>query len=309
MAGPHSAAPASPASGAAAPRIRDVGLVAHRTKPRATEAAAQLIPILLDRGLVVRMDAAAAMALPDALRARIAVGPWSSAGLGIVLGGDGTLLGAARQVAAAGTPLLGVNLGGLGFLTELAFDELPGMLDRVLAGDFEVERRSLLRAEVLNARGVPRAQGLAFNDAVITQPAVAKGIRLTLFVDDDEVGTFLSDGVIVSTPSGSTAYSLSAGGPLLTPSIDALIITPICPHTLSVRPIVVEGSSRITLAMAVPGTQARLSLDAQDDFDVSSAERVRVTRAAETVSLVRVRQRSFLSVVCARLGWGAVATR
>ncbi len=298
----------APLGAGAAARIREVGLIAHRTKPNAIEAAAQLIPTLLDRGLVVRMEATAATALPEDLRARIAVGPWRGAGLGIVLGGDGTLLGAARQVATAGTPLLGVNLGGLGFLTELTFDELPQMLDRVLAGDFRVERRSMLRADVLNARGTARAHGLAFNDAVVTQPAVAKGIRLTLWVDDDEVGTFLSDGVIVSTPNGSTAYSLSAGGPLLTPSIDALIITPICPHTLSVRPIVVEGHARITIGMAAPGVQARLSLDAQEDFDVSAAERVRVTRAAETVSLVRVRPHSFLRVVRAKLGWGAGAT-
>lgn len=309
MVGSHGAVDQRPAVPATPSRIRDVGLVAHRTKPHATEAAAALIPLLLERGIVVRMDATAAAMLPEAVRHRIAVGPWSAAGLGIVLGGDGTLLGAARRVATSATPLLGVNLGGLGFLTELTLADLPGELDRILAGDFTVERRTMLRADVLNAGGIPRASSLAFNDAVVTQPAVAKGIRLTLFVDDDEVGTFLSDGLIVSTPSGSTAYSLSAGGPLLTPSIDALIITPICPHTLSVRPIVVEGDSRIIIAMAEPGTHARLSLDGQDDFDVTSTERVRVTRARETASLVRLRQRSFLSVVCARLGWGAVATR
>lgn len=220
----------------------------------------------------------------------------------IVLGGDGTLLSAVRATAATDAPLLGVNLGTLGFLTDVPLFSLFSMLEAIAQGDAPVERRSLMRCELLRGEDV-RGRYLAFNDVVVNKTALARLNNYDLFIDQVFVSSYRADGMIVATPTGSTAYSLSAGGPVVMPTVDAFVITPVAPHSLTHRPLVVPDSAIVEILLRSDEEVAYLSLDGQPGLDLKDGDRVRCRRSEHKVSLFRT-EADFFHVLRTKLKWG-----
>jgi len=220
----------------------------------------------------------------------------------IVLGGDGTLLSAARATAAVDVSLLGVNLGSLGFLTEVPLESLYSMLDAIAEGRAAVEHRSLMQCELLRG-DVVRGSYLVFNDAVVNKTALARLNTYDLYIDKVFVSSYRADGMIVATPTGSTAYSLSSGGPVLMPTVNAFVITPVAPHSLTHRPLVVPDSVEIEILLRSEEEVAYLSLDGQPGFDLSDGDRVRCRRSQHQVNLFRMGT-NFFQVLRSKLKWG-----
>ncbi len=218
----------------------------------------------------------------------------------LVLGGDGTLLSAARAIGDAEIPMLAVNLGSLGFLTEVRLDELYATLTAVTQGLCPVESRALLHCRLVRD-GQELASYHALNDAVV-KSTVARLIGFELRVNGEHVVEYQADGVIVATPTGSTAYSLAAGGPVLMPSVDAIVLTPICPHSLTHRPLVVGGDARISVRLN-SGASGVLSVDGQVGMPVAQGDQIDCGRAAHRVKLLRMR-RSFFDILRSKLRWG-----
>jgi NAD+ kinase len=220
----------------------------------------------------------------------------------VVLGGDGTLLSAARITAAIDVPLLGVNLGSLGFLTEVPLQSLYSMLDAIAQGRAPIEQRTLIKVEI-HRDGVVRGSYLVFNDAVVNKTPLARLNTYDLYVDKTFVSGYRADGMIIATPTGSTAYSLSAGGPVLMPSVRALVITPVAPHSLTHRPLVVPDSSEIEILLRSEEEVAYLSLDGQPGLDLRDGDRVRCRRSEHMVSLFRTGT-DFFTVLRSKMKWG-----
>ena len=220
----------------------------------------------------------------------------------VVLGGDGTLLSAARVTAAIDVPLLGVNLGSLGFLTEVPLQSLYPMLEAILQGRAAVEHRSLMEVELLRGEEI-RGTYLVFNDAVVNKTALARLNTYDLYIDKAFVSSYRADGMIVATPTGSTAYSLSAGGPVLMPSVKAFLITPVAPHSLTHRPLVVPDSVEIEILLRSEEEVAYLSLDGQPGLDLRDGDRVRCRRSEHQVNLFRTGT-DFFHVLRTKLKWG-----
>ena len=224
------------------------------------------------------------------------------------LGGDGTMLRGARLGCQRGIPILGVNLGHLGFLSVAGPDTAVDALRRLVRGQYVVERRIAIAARV----GDAGPESLAVNDVVIHKGGVARVIRLAVAVDGEQVGTYSADGIIVATPTGSTAYSLSAGGPIVVPTVDAFVITPISPHTLAVRPLVVPATATVAIRVLdpVPAPEELLvSLDGQGTAHLAPRQDVTVVRAAQPVLLAHISDESFFSRLRRKLAWGDVAER
>jgi NAD+ kinase len=220
----------------------------------------------------------------------------------VVLGGDGTLLSAARSTAPIDVPLLGVNLGSLGFLTDVPLSSLYPMLEQIVHGRAPVEHRSLMQCELIRGDQVLSTY-LVFNDAVVNKTTLAKLNHYELFVDKAFVSSYRADGMIVATPTGSTAYSLSAGGPVLTPNVNAFVITPVAPHSLTHRPLVVPDTAVIELLLRSNTEVAYLSLDGQPGLDLRDGDRVCCRKSEHKVSLVRT-ERDFFHVLRSKLKWG-----
>jgi NAD+ kinase len=223
----------------------------------------------------------------------------------ITLGGDGTMLRGARMVAGTGTPVLGVNLGRLGFMTSVARADLTQCLQSLFRGDYWLDIRSTLDVRVTDEDGQPGERFVALNDAVLHKGGFARVIRLTVHVgaDHQEVGTYTADGIILSTPTGSTAYSLSAGGPIVVPTLDCLIATPICPHTLVVRPLVLPMDMQVTVTPLAGVQEVILTVDGQDGGELKPGSRLSVRRGEETVSLVRFPGQNFFATLRHKLHW------
>jgi NAD+ kinase len=220
----------------------------------------------------------------------------------LVLGGDGTLLSAARSVAHEGVPILAVNLGSLGFLTEIPLSELYVALEAVDQGQCPAEERSVLDCHLMRNSDCI-SQNFALNDVVVNKSAISRLVEFDLYIDGNFVFQYKADGVIIATPTGSTAYSLAAGGPVLMPSVDAFVVTPVCPHSLTHRPLVVTESSQIELQVETGEEQAFLSIDGQVGVPVEQGDRVVCQRAAHAVKLLRIR-RTFFDVLRSKLKWG-----
>jgi len=226
--------------------------------------------------------------------------------MALVLGGDGTLIGMADCIAEAGSgiPILGVNFGSLGFLTEVTLPELYRSLEHALNGRAYIEERMMLRTTTTN-RGEVLTHSIALNDAVITKTARSRMIDLSVYVADEFVTRVRADGLIIATPTGSTAYNLSAGGPIVQPNVDAMIITPIAPHTLTNRPIVIPGNSTVRVQ---PTMDARdeivFTLDGQSAFPVHPGDEISVSRAAKPLRLIHPTTRSYFEVLRTKLKWG-----
>jgi NAD+ kinase len=221
----------------------------------------------------------------------------------LVLGGDGTLLAAAREAAPRGVPILPVNMGSLGFLASFTVDELYPALEATLAGESTINERVLLLVERVN-RGEILTKQRVLNDCVVHKGTLARMIELELYVEDGFVCRYRADGLIVATPTGSTAYSMSAGGPIVHPMVESILITPICPHTLSDRPVVIHDTSKIELRVAESSESVFLTLDGQTGVPMQVGDRVRITRAAERLKLIQPPNKSYFEILRSKLKWG-----
>ncbi|MES1245301.1 MAG: NAD(+)/NADH kinase [Acidobacteriota bacterium] len=287
-------------------KLQRIGVVAKAASREAVHTAHELAEWLRRRGLEVALDEAilraAGVAQDPPFR------PGETYDLVVVLGGDGTLLSVARTLAGR-VPILGVNLGNLGFLTEISRGELYPALVQVFSGRFRTETRSLFDIDLKRAGGEAGGGGLRYrvlNDAVITKSALARIIELTLRVDGHLVARFRADGLIISTPTGSTAYNLSAGGPILSPQLGVAVLTPICPHALSLRPIVVPDSGAIEVTLETPREEVYLTLDGQEGTSLGQGDTVSITRSKVAVKLIKVSERTFYDNLRGKLRWGGL---
>ncbi|HLK66512.1 MAG TPA: NAD(+)/NADH kinase [Bryobacteraceae bacterium] len=287
------------------PIIETVGIVSKPNSPPAAEIVPKLIEWLRERGIQSRLDEQTSLyAGPDSRHAAAVARTEVPEGtqLVIVLGGDGTLLSAARAIGRREIPLFPVNLGGLGFLTAITVDELYPELERALAGKHRVAKRRLLNTQVVRG-GKVTASYDALNDAVITKSAIARMIDLDTHVDDQFVCAYKADGLIISTPTGSTAYSLSAGGPIIFPSVPAMCITPICPHMLTNRPVIVPETSVIRVLSR--GTDSVfLTIDGQVGTPIHEGDTMVLHSSDFSLHLIRPPRMMFFDVLRQKLKWG-----
>jgi NAD+ kinase len=283
--------------------VTRVGIVAKPDAPRAQGVILQLLPWLADRGRAVVFEKETADLVPVVVGASASKAELpGQVDLLIVLGGDGTLLSMARAVGDLGVPLLGVNLGGLGFLTATTLEEMFPALEAYLGGRMAIEERMLLAARVIR-NGQPLCEYAALNDVVITKAAMSRIIDLSVSVEGRYATAYRADGLIISTPTGSTAYSLSAGGPILFPTMDAVVLTPICSHTLTNRPIVVPGTDRIEVTL-LADQEVMATMDGQVGVGLREGDTVEIRKAASRIRLVRFPQKDFFSVLRTKLKWG-----
>jgi len=221
----------------------------------------------------------------------------------LVLGGDGTMLNAARLAGERGIPILGVNMGGLGFLTEVRLEHLYPSLERVFANDFVLDERLMLRT-LVHRHGETVAQGVVLNDVVVSKGTLARMIELKIEIQGQFVTNLRGDGLIVSTPTGSTAYSLSAGGPILHPAVQSLILTPICPHTLTHRPLIVPGDTEIDVTLTSKDEGAMATLDGQVGVALTQGDTVVLNVSEQRTRLIRFPESSYYHVLREKLKWG-----
>lgn len=281
--------------------MHKVAIIANTGKPAAVEMGARLLDWLEQRTncVILNQEGAVRVGRPDLAKAP-SDPAWGEVQLVIVLGGDGTLIRAARAVAPWRVPVLGVNMGHLGFLTEVENDYLFEEIDQFLTGHYQVEERMMLAARVIREGGVVY-ESSALNDAVVSKGPMARMIHLVVTVGETVVARYPADGVIIATPTGSTAYSLSAGGPIAAPNLDILLITPICPHTMSTRALVVSGQERVTAEVAESPGEVGLSLDGAEPFKLKKGDRVEVSRAPHVARLVRRQGYRFYDVLRQKL--------
>jgi len=283
--------------------IRSVGIVCKPIREVVSSMVPPLVQWLRERKIAVFVDQETAQCVdpgaPVVAREALA----EKIDLLIVLGGDGTLLSATRALGGQKVPILAVNLGGLGFLTSVTREELYPVLERVLAGEHQISERMMLSAEILRNNEIAERQ-VALNDAVINKAALARMLDFDVYVDRAQVGRYRADGLIVATPTGSTAYSLAAGGPVVHPQLDAFVITPICPHMLTNRPLVVPDTARVEIDIAAAEEPVYLTLDGQVGFKLEPRDRVVITKSPHRVAFVQSPQKTYFEVLRSKLRWG-----
>ncbi len=283
--------------------MKRLGIVAKTDRDEARTVVPQLLRWCAERDIQPILEKDTAGLCPQATCGVVGRSELPShSDLLLVLGGDGTLLSMARMVGDLGVPILGVNLGGLGFLTALTVEELFPALEAYLRDELVIEDRMLLEARVYR-QGERLGEYAALNDVVITKSAMSRIIWLEVAVDGDFATGYRADGLIVSTPTGSTAYCLSAGGPIVYPTMDAVVLTPICSHTLTNRPIVLPATQRISITL-LTDQDVMLTLDGQVGFALKANDTVEVRRATARTRLLRVPQKHFFSVLRTKLKWG-----
>ena len=282
--------------------MHTLGVVVKRQRAQAIELARELIGWLQERGItaLVEADNAADLGCKSGISQADMV---AAAELIVVLGGDGSLLRVARLMREHPVPILAVNLGHFGFLTAFSSDELMPMMERVLAGDFQVEQRMTLDVFLRRSgEALPHPQVL--NEAVITQGALARIIDVETAVDGQHLGIYRADGLIVATPTGSTAYSLSAGGPIVHPSVGVMVLSPICPHTLTHRPMVLPDTAVVTVMVRSAHEGVVLTLDGQEGIPLSGDDVIEIRKDKSSVPLVRAANRNYFDVLRSKLRWG-----
>jgi len=297
--------------------MKRIGIIAKKNKPEAVTIARSLVEWLQPKKIEVYIEEEMGRLLftsGPSLRAGLPLSDSYVNSVGrsdipdhvemiIVLGGDGTLLSVARLVGDHEVPILGVNLGGLGFLTEITLEELYRVLERVIQGDFIMDERVVLNAAVIR-RGERMAEFTVLNDAVIDKGALSRIIDLETTINGEYLTTFKSDGLIISTPTGSTAYNLSAGGPIVYPSLHCIIVTPICPHTLTNRPIVIPDDVKIRSILQTKQQEVILTLDGQQGFSLEFEDVVEVRKAEGRILLIKSPYRHYFEVLREKLKWG-----
>jgi NAD+ kinase len=287
-----------------------IGLVGRPEHSGVITSLTRLIPYLQSKELVVVLDHDTASLIDDstvevATRMQLS----ASCDLVIVVGGDGSMLNVAKYVASEGVPVIGINRGKLGFLTDILPDEIEAQIDEVLAGNYSVEKRFLL--DVMVNDGNERQQlGSALNDVVLHPGKAAQMIEFELFVNDKFVYSQESDGLIVATPTGSTAYSLSAGGPIMHPDLNAVVLVPMYPHSLNSRPIVIDGDCEIRLVVAAKESlQPQVSCDGDVRYTASAGDEILVTKNLVPLQLIHPPNHSFYQACRSKLGWGSRLVR
>ena len=284
------------------PNYPDLGAFLATLKQKASQAGINLYTEEPIKALWPKDDGGAPPTLTEAL---------SNLDCLITLGGDGTLLRGARLLNGADTPILGLNLGRVGFLTTAAPDTLDWALDVIVRRAYTIESRLALETTI-TGKGAKagRVEPLVLNDVVVHKGGVARVVRLKVSVDGDEVAQYSADGIIVSTPTGSTAYSMSAGGPIVVPTVDAIVVTAICPHTLAVRPLVLPATAAVTIQPIPPWTdEVLVSFDGQVGTPIQPGERLEVRRAARPIRLIRLGPESFFKRLRKKLHWGDLSDR
>ena len=280
-----------------------IGIIYKRSFEPARLEAQKLKDWLKEKGLAVFSEEVTAGEALNACQDTPSAFP-SAMDFLVVLGGDGTLLGAARRVGQFGIPILGVNIGGLGFLTEIPLKRLYPVVEMMLEGRLEVESRLMLETRVLR-EDTEICRFLVLNDVVINKGALARIIDLDVHINDQFLTTFRSDGLIIATPTGSTAYNLSAGGPILYPSLDNFVLTPICPFTLTNRPIILPDSDTVSIGMGKESEEkVSLTFDGQVGFDFSYGDRVVINKSKKRIKLIKSPDQSYFEILRAKLMWG-----
>lgn len=284
-------------------KFKTVGMVAKPHPPASRALVHRMASFLKARGLDYFCDPVTAGILGEKSRSKRMPSLASSVDLMLVLGGDGTLLALARDMPRDPIPILGINLGSLGFLTETTLEEAEAVLDEVLQGRYKTEERMMLRVEVRRGGKRISSQHL-LNDVVINKSALARIVDLKVLIDGQLVATYHADGLILSTPTGSTAYSLSAGGPIVLPSLHAFCITPICPHTLTNRPLVVPDSVSIEVILLSGDEDVYCTMDGQVGFPLKVGDKLMVRRSRIPLLLLFPQHRNYFNVLREKLQWG-----
>lgn len=280
--------------------MKKIGIIAKISNPNAVLTAEDAAAWLVKRGAEVYVETAVKDVVKSGRAVPITEIPRMVEAI-VVLGGDGTMLYTVRVADGAGIPILGVNQGGLGFLTAITIDEMYPLLEKILADDFTTVERMMLRVKV-SRKGKVISTHRVLNDAIIK----SKGARLVLLetrINNEYVTTYRADGLIVATPTGSTAYSLSAAGPILYPTIDSIIVSPICPFNLTNRPVVIPDWMTVSVTLTEGQKDLYLTLDGQEEIEIESGDTVDMERSDETVRLVRHEGKSYFSILRERLMW------
>lgn len=281
-----------------------IGIVANPMKEEALKLAEELVPWFTSRNIkvVVEGDVAKMIGRPDL---QVSLESACDAEMLVVLGGDGSILRTARVAGPKNTPILGVHFGQYGFITEVHPPDLKFALERVLAGEYRISQRMMLQSTHKDLSGVTTSVP-ALNDVVVSKGPLSRLLNLRLSVDGRYIATYAADGIIVSSPTGSTAYSLSAGGPVVNPNVDVMIITPICPHTLNARSLVIPGNAAIQIVSECEtgAEDVMLTVDGQTGFPLRCGETIDVTRADYCARIVYWDQMSFYDKLQSRLRWG-----
>jgi NAD+ kinase len=290
------------------PAIKRIGIVLKPHQPDALKTICEIVNWVSQRGLTMvgtpeldreRIEHETGCAVESVPEDQFA----ESVDLIMVLGGDGTMIATARMIGDTEVPVLGVNYGGLGYLAEFRIEESFTALESILSGNYRLDKRVMLAVEML--RGSERiTNNRVLNDVVINKSALARIIEIEAYLNDQFVNSFRADGLIVSTPTGSTAYNLSAGGPVIFPSMNAIVITPICPFTLSNRPIVVPDSAIIELRLKTDNEDVALTLDGQVGFPLQVEDRVIIKKSGTTFNLIQPMNRNYFEVLRTKLKWG-----
>jgi len=283
--------------------IRSAGIICKPIQDLVSSVVPPLIAWLHGRNIEVFVDKETQACIDPAgpALAREALG--EKIDLLIVLGGDGTLLSAARALGSHKVPILAVNLGGLGFLTSVTLEEMYPLLEQVVAGKHQTSERMMLEAEIIRG-GKSFERQSALNDAVANKAALARMLDFDVHVNGNHVGRYRADGLIVATPTGSTAYSLAAGGPIVDPELDAFVITPICPHMLTNRPIVIPDTAKIEVDFAAADESAYVTLDGQIGFQLKPKDRLSIKKSSSRVELVRPPNKTYFEILRSKLRWG-----
>jgi len=288
--------------------IKSIGVIVKRHQPDALETLCVLTKWLSERGITF-------VGLPEIEREQIehntgcqiqVVEEGEMAGrvdLMLVLGGDGTMIATGRMLGDNQVPVIGVNYGGLGYLAEFPIEEMFPALEAILAGEYKVQQRLMLRVELWRGEELV-SQNRVLNDVVVNKSALARIIEIEAYLNDQFVNSFRADGLIVATPTGSTAYNLSAGGPIIYPSMNAMVITPICPFTLSNRPIVVPDDSMIEIRLITEKEEVALTLDGQVGFSLQARDRILIRKSNTAFNLVQPPNRNYFEVLRNKLKWG-----
>lgn len=285
-------------------KIKKVGIVANTEKEKLPQYARSLMSWLEEKGMEVFAEAA--------IGAKMGISggyTWENLArktqLIIVLGGDGTMLRAARHLAKYDVPIVGINMGSFGYLTEVNFNEMYSALEFILAGNYATERRMMLDVTISRGKTIINA-GTVLNDVVINRGNLSRIVELETAINDQYLTTYKADGLIISTPTGSTAYSLSAGGPIVYPEKDLIIINPICPHTLTNRPIIIPEDSNLRITMWSKEKGATLTMDGQESFRISSGDIINVKKSKLVTKLILSPHRSYWEILRSKLGWGGL---
>jgi len=285
---------------------KTIGITINKEKKDIASYTISLIKYLEEKGIKVLLSPEAAEKIehPELACDKEKIGKNSD--FIISLGGDGTFFRTARSFAPYNLPLLGINLGGLGFLTEIPASRFKESLEKILSGKYVMEKRLMLETKIFREDEKIKTF-LALNDVVISKGAVSRIINLKTFVSGEFVTTYAADGLVISTPTGSTAYSLSTGGPVVCPNLKVIILSPICAHTLSVRPLIISQKNKIEIILEPPSDKVLLTIDGQIGFELKDRDTIKVEKAKCEASLIRLEEASFFKTLRTKFGWSGVS--